>query len=154
MWRLLALLVVALLAGSAAAAPVPRDEAIQFRLHFTVQHASDGGLAGTFAATGAVAATGRVAEDYLLSLPYLRGHQPVEAVKGMSTLTAPQGELRISYTGVVSNASPTQTVTEGTWTIRGGATGQFDGMRGGGRFSAIVDLAKRTMVKRYDGAVT
>ena len=38
----------------------------------------------------------------------------VETVKARSILTAPQGTVQTTYTGVVSNASPTQTVTEGT----------------------------------------
>jgi hypothetical protein len=152
-WRLLALAVVVLLAGSASAAAPPRDLTIQFRLHFTVQNAADGSLAGTFQATGAVTGSGRVEERYILSLPRRRGRQPVETVTGISTLPNVKGTLPVSYTGIVSSASPTLTVTEGTWKIRD-ATGSFTGLRGTGRLSAIVDLAKRTMVKRYDGAVT
>jgi hypothetical protein len=148
----LVLAVVAVTATASAAAP-SRPLTIQFRLGFTLMHQADGGLSGTFRATGAIAASGRVAEDYLVSPPRLRDQQPVETVFGRSTLTAPSGSLTIRYSGVVSSASPTQTVTEGRWTIEA-ATGRFHGVRGSGRLSAIVDLARRTMVKRYDGLVS
>lgn len=105
---------------------------------------------GTFDATGGVNASGPVAENYTLSPPRLRGQQPVETVAGLSTLNTATGVLRVAYTGTVSRASPDLTVTEGRWAISG-ASGRFHGLHGAGRFSAIVDLTHRTMVKRYDG---
>jgi hypothetical protein len=150
---LLALAVVVLFGATASAATPGKTVAIQFRLHFTVQNTGDGWLTGTFKATGAINAAGLVAENYILTLPRLRDQQPVESVGGGSTLNTKTGVLTIVYTGVVSSASPTQTVTEGKWAISGG-TGTFKGLHGRGRLSAIVDLSKRTMVKRYDGLVT
>jgi hypothetical protein len=147
--RLLALTVV-LLVGSASGATAGHVVNVQFRLRFTKREAFSGSLAGTFRATGAISAAGTVAENYMLSAPRLRDQQPVESVAGASTLNMRTGVLRVSYTGVVSSASPTMTVTEGRWKVTGG-TGRFSRLSGGGRFSAIVDLARRTMVKRYDG---
>jgi hypothetical protein len=151
--RRLVVLAVALvpLAGSSSAA-VQRTVTIQFRLHFAVQNTSSGSLAGTFRATGAISASGPVAENYILSPPRMRDQQPVETVEGLSTLNTSRGVLRVVYTGIVSSASPDMTVTEGSWAISGG-TGRFKGLHGRGRLSAIVDLTKRTMVKRYDGVL-
>ncbi len=143
-----------MLAGSASSAATPgKTVTIQFRLRFTVQNTSSGSLTGTFRATGGIVASGPVAENYILTLPRLRDQQPVESVGGSSTLNTKQGVLTVVYSGVVSSASPTQTVTEGKWAVSDG-TGTFHGLHGRGRFSAIVDLSKRTMVKRYDGLVT
>jgi hypothetical protein len=146
-------LALVLMVAAAAAATPGREATIQFRLHFTVQDIASGALAGTFTATGGIAGSGRVAEQYILSPPRLRDQQPVESVGGTSTLTSATGTLAIAYSGVVSSASPTQTVTEGKWAISGG-TGSFRGFHGRGRLSAIVDLTRKTMVKRYDGLVT
>src|SRR5712691_11017447 len=150
--RLVALAIV-LVVGSASAATPPRSVTIQFSLRFTVQNTSSGSLAGTFRATGAISASGPVAENYILSLPRLRGQQPVETVAGLSTLNTTTGVVTIVYTGIVSSAAPDVTVTEGSWAISK-TSGHFRGLRGRGRFSAVVNLTTRTMVKRYDGAVT
>jgi hypothetical protein len=146
-------LAVLLVVGAASAAAPQRTVTIQFNLKFTVQNTSSGSLAGTFRATGAIAASGAVAENYTLSLPRLRGQQPIESVGGASTLNTNTGVLTLAYTGIVSSAAPDLTVTEGTWRITKG-TGRFRGFRGRGRFSAIVNLTEKTMVKRYDGLVT
>jgi hypothetical protein len=148
--RLVALAIV-LVVGSAPA--TPRNVTIQFRLRFTVQNASSGSLAGTFRAMGAISASGPVAENYILSLPRLRGQQPVETVAGLSTLNTTTGVVAIVYRGIVSSAAPDVTVTEGSWAISK-TSGHFRGLRGRGRFSAVVNLTRRTMVKRYDGFVT
>jgi subtilisin family serine protease len=145
-------LAIVLVVGSASAAPT-RNVTIQFRLKFTVQNSSSGSLAGTFRATGAISASGPVAENYILSPPRLRGQQPVETVAGVSTLNTSTGVVTIAYTGIVSSAAPDVTVTEGSWAISK-TSGRFRGLRGRGRFSAVVNLTKRTMVKRYDGLVT
>lgn len=127
-----------------------RPVTIQFNLRFTVQNAASGTIAGTFNATGAISASGRATDNYILSPPRLRSQQPVETVTAASRLKTPAGTMSGSYTGVVSSASPTMTVTEGTWRITKGS-GRFLGLHGSGRFSAIVDLARKTMVRRYDG---
>ena len=126
---------------------------MQFHLRFSVQNADTGGLAGRFTATGAIAASGSVEEEYALSPPRLRGQQPVETATAASKLHTAKGVLSISYSGIVSSASPAMTVTEGTWSLTA-ATGAFKGLRGRGRLTAIVDLRRRTMVKRYDGLIT
>jgi hypothetical protein len=148
------LVALALLFGvTPAAGPAARPGVtIEFQLRFTVQQAASGSLTGTFRATGAIAASGVVAENYILSPPRLRDRQPVETVDGLSTLNTSGGVLKIAYTGVVSSAAADVTVTEGRWAISGG-TGRFRGMHGRGRFSAVVDLTRRTMVKRYDGTL-
>ena len=137
----------------AAVGPAPKPVVFTFRLSFTSQAAYSGSLRGTFTASGAVVDSGRVLETYTLSLPRLRDQQPVQTVRARSTLTGRKGTITSTYEGVVSAAGPSSTVTEGRWAIVGG-TARYRGAQGHGRFSAIVDLTRRTMTKRYDGVTT
>ena len=155
--RRLALL-LALVIGAAAAVPVvalagrdhdhdPRGKLlIGFVLHFTDQTST----AGTFVASGQVQDAGTSTASGLKLEPF--GRHDKARLSGRQEFTGAHGTIVTEFRGIASGFSLDHQSGQGRFRIVSG-TDDYEGARGGGRFTIVVDAAGNTLIGTEEGRV-
>jgi hypothetical protein len=99
--------------------------------------------AGTFVASGAVRASGESTVEHLTVVPL--GHHDRGRLSGTQTFTTERGTIVTRFRGVASAISTPHQWGEGRFRIVR-ATGDYAGLRGGGRFTIVVDLESNQLI--------
>jgi hypothetical protein len=151
------MLVLALVIGVAAAVPVvalawPGGDRgggnllIGFHLQFTGQ----GSTAGTFVASGDVDDAGTSTVSGLAVEPF--GHRDRGRLSGTQTFAGAEGTIVTRFQGIASDISEPHQSGEGRFRIVSG-TGAYEGARGGGRFTIVVDSAGNNLIGTEEGRI-
>ena len=147
-------LVLALVIGAAAAVSVvalaarggDREILIGFELRFTGPTST----AGTFVASGAVDDAGASTVEGLALVPFGRHDQA--KLSGTQTFAGAEGTIVTRFHGIASDISEPHQSGEGRFWIVSG-TGAYAGIRGGGRFTIVVDAAGNRLIGTEEGRV-
>jgi hypothetical protein len=134
------IVVLALLAAAAAAIPVlataSRDGGEKLVLGFELQFTGQDTTAGTFQAAGAVKDKGDSFVESLMLKPF--GDRDKARLSGTQTFEGEHGTIETRFRGVAHDVS--QPHQYGTGRVRiVSATGAYEGLRGRGRFTIVVD---------------
>jgi hypothetical protein len=134
-------LACALLAAAAvpiAASSSPRAASDRFYLAMHLHPTGPTSTAGTFVSSGAVADSGTVDVQNLSIVPIAGAD--AGRLSGDETYFGQQGTIVTHFEGTAFPLSSPHETGRGTFTIVSG-TGAYSGLRGGGSFLIVVDLA-------------
>ncbi len=106
--------------------------------------------AGTFVASGAIAASGESTVEHLTVTPLGQGDRG--RLSGTQAFTSAQGTIVTRFRGIASAISTPNQWGEGRWRIVR-ATGDYAGLRGGGRFTIVVNLEANQLIGTATGRV-
>jgi hypothetical protein len=106
--------------------------------------------AGTFVASGAVRASGESTVEHLAVTPLGEGDRG--RLNGTQTFTTARGTIVTHFRGTASAISTPNQWGEGRWRIVR-ATGEYAGLRGGGRFTIVVNLEANALIGTATGRV-
>jgi hypothetical protein len=113
--------------------------ALGFNLHFT----GPSSTAGTFVVSGSLRDSGTSTVENLAIEPF--GHRDKGRLSGVQRFTGAKGTIVTRFRGVARDISDPHQWAKGRFQIVD-ATGQYAGLRGGGRFTVVVDTATNQLV--------
>ncbi len=146
-----------LLAGLVALAPLvaraqggDRPRGDRLLLGFTLRATGPTTTAGTFVASGAIRASGESAVERLTVVPLGRGDRG--RLSGTQSFTSPEGTIVTRFRGTAHAISTAHQWGEGRFRIVR-ATGAYEGLRGGGRFTIVVNRETNVLIGTEEGRV-